>query len=206
MYKGLKACGDFIFALLGTILLLPLFLVVMLAIVCESKGSPIIKQQRTGKGGKLFTIYKFRSMYKSDVPFDINHPVRETSDKNLTKVGKFLRRSKIDELIQLWNVVRGEMSLVGPRPLLPEYDTQYEEWERGKYAVRPGMTGLAQVNGNGRLTSKERSYYDVTYARHLSLGRDFVILLKTVKVIFAGEDKCLKHVSQEEMDAIAGDK
>ena len=202
MYRVFKGIADRVCALLGTIVLLPLFLLVMLVIVLDSKGKPIIRQQRTGKDGKLFAIYKFRSMYSDHVPFDINHPVREKCDSNLTRVGRVLRRTKIDELIQLWNVVRGEMSLVGPRPLLPEYDAQYEEWEKGKYAVKPGMTGLAQVYGNGMLNSKERSYYDVTYARKLSLGLDCKILLKTVKVVLVGEEKCLRHVDPDLLDAM----
>lgn len=202
MYRIFKAMADRICALLGTIVFLPLFLVVMLAIVLDSKGKPIIRQERTGKDGKLFKIYKFRSMCSDHVPFDINHPVRDEHDANLTRVGRVLRRTKIDELIQLWNVVRGDMSLVGPRPLLPAYDAQYDEWEKGKYAVKPGMTGLAQVYGNGILSSKERSYYDVVYARNYNLGLDCKILLRTVKVVLAGEEKCLRHVDPAALEAM----
>lgn len=206
MYKALKATLDFFFAFLGLLICTPLFLCISLAIVLDSKGSPYLHQMRRGKDGKLFCIYKFRTMYQSDVPFDVACPVRAADDTNVTKVGRFLRRTKLDELLQLINVLKGDMSLVGPRPLLPDYDEGYEEWEKRKYAVRPGMTGLAQVNGNGLLSTPERSYYDVKYAGKVTFGMDCKIMFRTLKVILMGEEKCLRHVPQEELDAMRQEK
>ena len=202
MYRVCKGIGDRIFALLGIIILLPLFLVVTLLILTDGKGKPVFRQERMGRGQKPFGMYKFRTMNRVDVPFEVDHAVIEARDANVTPVGKVIRRLKIDELPQLFNVLRGEMSLVGPRPLKAEYLATYEEWEFAKHEVKPGMTGLAQVYGNGYLEGKDRSYYDVYYARHYGLGLDIKILLRTIKVIFVGEKRTLKPVSEEQMAAL----
>ena len=189
-------------ALMGIIILSPLLLIVTLLVLCDGQGKPVFRQDRVGKDKKIFGMYKFRTMKKVDVAFDVDHAVIEAGNQNVTKVGRVIRRLKIDELLQLVNVLKGEMSLVGPRPLKPEYLETYEAWEMHKHDVKPGMTGLAQVRGNGYLSGKDRSYYDVYYARHVHLWTDIKILFATVAVILVGEKKRLKPVPPEKMQAL----
>lgn len=202
MYRAFKAVCDGIISFFGVLFLSPLFLLVSLIIVLDSKGKPIFRQARVGKNQKVFMMYKFRTMKSTDVPFDINHPVIKNDNANLTRAGKWIRRFKLDEFLQLLNVLRGEMSLIGPRPLKEEYLAHYEPWELQKFDVRPGMSGLAQVRGNGHLSSKERSYYDVYYAKHRSFKLDVEIFFKTIRVIFLGEGKYIRHVSEKNMERV----
>ena len=186
MYKFCKAVCDFIFSLLGIIFLFPLFIIVGIVIAIDSKGPIIFKQERVGKDQKIFKMYKFRTMKTIDVPFDVNHPVIRNDNANLTRIGKWIRRFKLDEFLQLFNVIRGDMSLIGPRPLKVEYLAHYEPWELQKFSVKPGMSGLAQIRGSGHLSSKERSYYDVEYTKVRTLKLDAEILFKTIVVMFGG--------------------
>ena len=202
MYRAFKAVCDGIISFFGVLFLCPLFLLVSLIIVIDSKGKPIFRQARVGKHQKIFMMYKFRTMKSTDVPFDINHPVIKNDNANLTRAGKWIRRFKLDEFLQLLNVLRGEMSLIGPRPLKEEYLAYYEPWELQKFDVRPGMSGLAQVRGNGHLSAKERSYYDVQYAKHRSFKLDVEIFFKTIRVVFLGEDKYIRHVSEKNMQRV----
>ena len=199
MYRAFKAVLDGIISFFGVLFLSPLFLLVSLIIVIDSPGKPIFRQERVGKNQKVFLMYKFRTMKTTDVPFDVKHPVIKNDNANLTRAGKWIRRFKLDEFLQLLNVLRGEMSLIGPRPLKVEYLNYYEPWELQKFAVRPGMSGLAQVRGNGHLSSKERSYYDVQYAKHRTFKLDVEIFFKTIRVVFGGEDKYIRHVSEKNM-------
>jgi len=145
-------------------------------------------------------LYKFRTMKTTTVEFDINHPVIKDDNKNLTRVGRVIRKLKIDEFLQLINVLKGDMSLIGPRPLMRVYLDGYEPWEKQKFNVRPGMSGLSQVKGNGHLSSVERSYYDVVYAKKQNLFKDTEILFKTIGVMLAGEEKFLTPVSAEKIN------
>lgn len=206
MYKAVKRIFDTVLAALGLVILFLPLLVVGLLIRMDSKGKALFKQRRTGLNGKEFYVYKFRTMKTTDVPFDIDNPVIEDSNAELTRIGRGLRKLKIDEFPQLINVVRGEMSLIGPRPFLPVYLAQYEEWEKERLTVRPGMTGLAQVKGNGYLTSEERSYYDVYYARHLSMFSDIAILFKTVGVLLLGERRFFSPVSRADIEKLKSEK
>ena len=206
MYKAVKRVFDTVLAALGLVILFLPLLVVGLLIRMDSKGKALFKQRRTGLNGKEFYVYKFRTMKTTDVPFDIDNPVIEDSNAELTRIGRGLRKLKIDEFPQLINVVRGEMSLIGPRPFLPVYLAQYEEWEKERLTVRPGMTGLAQVKGNGYLTSEERSYYDVYYARHLSMFSDIAILFKTVGVLLLGERRFFSPVSRADIEKLKAEK
>ena len=206
MYKAVKRVFDTVLAALGLVILFLPLLVVGLLIRMDSKGKALFKQRRTGLNGKEFYVYKFRTMKTTDVPFDIDNPVIEDSNAELTRIGRGLRKLKIDEFPQLINVVRGEMSLIGPRPFLPVYFAQYEEWEKERLTVRPGMTGLAQVKGNGYLTSEERSYYDVYYARHLSMFSDIAILFKTVGVLLLGERRFFSPVSRADIEKLKSEK
>ena len=123
-------------------------------------------------------------------------------DDRVTRVGKFLRKTKLDEIPQLINIIRGEMSFVGPRPVLPIYNDIYESWELKKFDVRPGLTGLAQVMGNGELSVQERSYYDVLYALKGDFKTDCKVFFKTFKVIIKGEKACLANVPQERINEL----
>ncbi len=200
MYRFFKAVMDFLLALLGLVILFFPLLIVALAIRIDSKGPAIFKQERIGKGQKPFMLYKFRTMKTTTVEFDINHPVIKDDNQNLTRVGRVIRKLKIDEFLQLINVLKGDMSLIGPRPLMRVYLDGYEPWEKQKFNVRPGMSGLSQVKGNGHLSSVERSYYDVIYAKKQNLFKDTEILFKTIGVMLAGEEKFLTPVSAEKIN------
>ena len=197
-YLHIKYIIDFIVALVGIILASPLMAAVAVAIKIEDGGNVLLRQSRTGRHGKKFTCYKFRSMKSADVPFDKNKPVIKDNNDNLTKVGKFIRKFKIDELPQIFNVLKGDMCFIGPRPLLPVYDCEYQEWELIKFEMRPGLTGLSQVRGNGYLTIKARKYYDAYYVMHASPVLDIKIILKTAAVLFMGERRFLRHVPPED--------
>jgi len=192
---------DRVLAFLGLlILVLPLAIVAIL-IKIDSKGPAIFKQERIGKNQKPFMLYKFRTMKSTTVRFDIDNPVIKDDNKSLTRVGKVIRKLKIDEFLQLINVLKGDMSLIGPRPLMAVYLERYEPWEKHKFDVKPGMSGLSQVKGNGYLDSIERSYYDVCYSEKMGLLLDTEILLKTVGVMLAGEKRFIKKVPKEESDS-----
>jgi len=187
---------DFSLSLLALIVLCPFFFLISILIKLTSKGPIFYTQLRPGKDQKIFKLYKFRTMIQgADRYQKIGVEVYE-NDQRVTPLGKFLRRFKIDELPQLINVLKGEMSIVGPRPSLPEYLAQYEDWELERFKVRPGLTGLAQVNGNIYLDRKERSAYDVQYVRKVSFILDLKIVLKTIAVAFYGEDKFINKQSE----------
>ena len=159
-YLFFKYSFDFCAALLGVIVLSPLLLLVAIAIKAEDGGEIIFRQKRTGAGGKKFYCYKFRSMTSARVRYNKHRRVIGDENPNVTKVGRVIRKLKIDELPQLFNILRGDMSIIGPRPLLPVFDRDYEDWEMIKFALRPGLTGLGQVCGNGYLNLYDRKYYD----------------------------------------------
>ncbi len=195
--KFIKYMADRLIALVAIFFLLPIFLIITVAIKFDSKGSAIFSQARVGKAGAEFKIYKFRTMLTTDIPFDIKKPIILSDDNSLTRIGRFLRKSKLDELPQLFNILVGDMSFVGPRPFMPSYLGDYDRWELSKFNVLTGLTGLSQVNGNGYLSTKERSYYDVEYAKHRSIFMDIGIILKTIMVIFRGEDCFINHISED---------
>ena len=188
---------SFIFIVIFSII--PVWIVIAIAIKATSKGPVIFKQERVGKDGKLFKIYKFRTMKSTDVAFDTDHAVIEDDNPSVTAVGKILRKLKIDETPQLFNILKGDMSFIGPRPLMPVYLEEYEEWEKHKFDVKPGLSGLAQVSGNGYLEKKGRSYYDVYYAENISFKLDVKLFFKTFLVILKGEEYCLKNVPEEQI-------
>ena len=141
-------------------------------------------QERPGKKGKIFRVVKFKSMTDER---NANGELLP-NDKRLTKVGTFIRKTSIDELPQLWNVLRGDMSLIGPRPLLPRYLPWYTEREQTRHSVRPGITGLAQVNGRNNLSWDQKLEYDAQYVENLNLLNDCKILITTIKNVFARKD------------------
>lgn len=198
----IKNIIDKVVATVGLFFCSFLFLFIVICIKLDSKGKAVFKQERIGKNEKLFHVYKFRTMKSADIPFDVNRAVIDTDDENLTRVGKVIRRFKLDELLQLLNVLKGDMSLVGPRPLMSVYLPMYEMWERQKFLIKPGMSGLAQVKGNGYLSVAERSYYDIMYIKNHSCWMDTEILLKTMGVVLFGEKKYLQNVPMDEIERV----
>lgn len=179
MYKYFfKRFFDFCIALVALICLSPLLLVVTVWLYIADKGGDVFfRQKRAGKKGKLFDVIKFKSM--SDKKDDSGKLLPDT--ERITKVGKFVRSTSIDELPQLWNVLKGDMSLIGPRPLLPEYVPLYDKIQIRRLNVRPGITGWAQVHGRNGLKLSKRFEYDVYYSDHISFLFDMKIFFMTFK-------------------------
>ena len=171
----LKRLLDIVGALLGLLLLSPVFLGITLAVRRRMGPPALFSQLRAGLGGRPFRLYKFRSMTDAR---DGDGSLLPDADR-LTPLGVFLRRTSLDELPQLWNVLRGAMSLVGPRPLLLEYVPLYDERQRKRLSVKPGITGWAQINGRNALTWEEKFELDVWYVEHRSLWLDLEILAAT---------------------------
>ena len=178
MYKYYKRIMDFVASLTALIILSPLMALSAVLVKISDGGSVIFKQRRPGKDGKIFTVYKFRTM--SEKTEDENG--RELSDvERMTKIGSFLRKTSLDELPQLFNVLKGDMSFIGPRPLLCEYLELYTPYQMRRHEVLPGISGLAQVNGRNAITWEEKFDYDVYYVDHMSFWLDLRILFKTIK-------------------------
>lgn len=178
MYKYFKRIMDFVASLTSLIILSPLMALSAVLVKISDGGSVIFKQRRPGKDGKIFTVYKFRTM--SEKTEDENG--RELSDvERMTKIGSFLRKTSLDELPQLFNVLKGDMSFIGPRPLLCEYLELYTPYQMRRHEVLPGISGLAQVNGRNAITWEEKFDYDVYYVDHMSFWLDLRILFKTIK-------------------------
>lgn len=180
-----KRLIDFTIAAIGLITLSPLLLFVGLVIVCVDHMNPVFIQKRPGRNEQLFGILKFRTMKDC---FDGNGNLLPDNNR-ITRLGRILRRTSIDELPQLWNVIKGEMSLVGPRPLLIEYLTLYNKNQRLRHNVKPGITGWAQLNGRGKLSFEEKLELDVWYVRHQSLKLDLKILFHTIWKVIMQMDK-----------------
>jgi lipopolysaccharide/colanic/teichoic acid biosynthesis glycosyltransferase len=180
MYINLiKPLFDFLFSLLVLLMLLPLVLMITLLLLISNHNNPFFIQQRPGKNGKIFKLIKFRTM--RDV-FDAHG--NQLPDKyRITPIGKFIRTTSIDELPQLINVLKGDMSLVGPRPLLVKYLPLYNEYQARRHEVRPGITGWTQVNGRNALDWDEKFKMDVWYVDHISFMLDFKILMQTIRKV-----------------------
>jgi lipopolysaccharide/colanic/teichoic acid biosynthesis glycosyltransferase len=168
------------------VLTAPVVAVLALLIRLESPGHPLYTQTRVGLDGELFEIYKLRTMVRG-AEFTGAGLAIQAGDDRITRIGAFLRRYSLDELPNLWNVLRGEMSIVGPRPTLAVQVEQYTERQRGRLAVKPGITGWAQVNGRASLPWPERIELDVWYVEHRSLRLDLRILARTVRMVVDGE-------------------
>ena len=176
---------DVVIAGIGTLVGAPLVAVLALAVRLESPGDPIYRQVRVGKDGAPFEIYKLRTMV-SGAEFQGAGIALAAGDSRITRVGAFLRRTSLDELPNLWNVLRGEMAIVGPRPTVESQVRQYTPRQRGRLAVRPGLTGWAQVNGRTSLPWPERIELDLWYVEHRSLLLDLRILARTVSMVLTG--------------------
>jgi len=184
-YAVIKRGLDLVIAGIGTILTGPVVAAFALAIRLESPGHPIYRQSRVGRDGVPFTIYKLRTMV-ADAEFRGAGLAINQGDDRITRVGALLRRYSLDELPNLWNVLRGEMSIVGPRPTIQVQVDQYTERQRGRLAVKPGITGWAQVNGRASLPWSERIELDLWYVEHQSLRLDVRILARTVGMVLRG--------------------
>ena len=196
----LKRAFDLALAATASVLLSPLIIVLVLIVRLESPGPAFFRQPRVGKGGKLFTMYKFRTM-RPDAQGRQEIVVPQVSDfssyvfdpleggRQYTRVGKFLRSTSLDEVPNLVNVLRGDMSIVGPRPEVPELVEQYRPEYHRRHDVRPGITGLAQVSGRASLTYEETMHYDLQYVDDHSFVRDLAILARTVQTVLAGGER-----------------
>ncbi len=181
-----KRALDLLIGGLGCLLGAPLVALAATAIRFESRGNPIYRQRRVGKDGKAFEIFKLRTMVSGAEFTGAGLAIAE-GDNRITRVGAFLRRTSLDELPNLWNVVRGEMAIVGPRPTVQVQVDQYTERQLGRLKVKPGITGWAQVNGRASLPWAERIELDLWYVEHLSLRLDLKILARTVKMVLKGD-------------------
>ena len=185
MYKSfLKRIIDFIAALIGFIFLSPIFLLVAFVLFFANHGKPFFLQTRPGKNERLFKIMKFKTMSdKKGVDGNL------LSDaERLTKIGAFVRKFSLDEIPQLLNVLKGDMSLIGPRPLLPEYLPFYNDFQNRRHEVKPGITGWAQVNGRNAISWDDKFKFDVWYVDNIKLSLDIKILFLTLKKIFNTSD------------------
>lgn len=184
-YHFWKRIGDWIGALTLVLLFAVLFIGCAILIKAEDPKGPILfKQKRIGKNEKEFLIYKFRSMKTAT-----HRKNKRLSDKErMLRVGRILRETSLDELPQLFNILKGEMSFIGPRPLLPEYVPYYSQEEKKRHTVFPGISGLAQVNGRTAIQWEERFAYDTHYAEEVCLGLDVRILVKTIQKVFQKSD------------------
>lgn len=182
----IKRATDIVFSSMLLILLMPLLVVISIFIKLDSKGSILFTQERTGLQGMLFKIYKFRTMTQNAEK--TGSKVNEFEDASrITKLGAFLRDWSLDELPQLFNVLKGDMSFIGPRPLLPEYLELYTPEQARRHEVKPGITGWAQVNGRNSISWEKKFELDVWYVDNWSIWLDFKIFLLTVKKVFARE-------------------
>ncbi len=184
MYKlFFKRVIDFLIALIALLLLSPIFFIVLILLAMYNAGKPFFFQERPGKNEKIFKVIKFKTMNDKK---DSNGELLPDSVR-LTKVGKFVRKTSLDEIPQLLNVLKGDMSLIGPRPLLVEYLPRYNDEQKRRHNVRPGITGLAQVNGRNAISWKRKFEYDVEYVDNLSFFLDVKIFFMTFLKVFKSE-------------------
>ena len=197
LYEIIKRLIDVICSFIGVVVLSPLFIVIAIIIKATSKGPVFFSQKRVGKNGKEFDMYKFRSMVvnaeelkeKLASQNEMSGPMfKMKDDPRVTKVGKFIRKTSIDELPQLWNVLKGDMSLVGPRPSLPKEVAQFEEWMHRRLEVKPGLTCYWQVSGRNNIDFEDWMKLDIRYVEERSLFVDIKLILKTIFVLFGDKN------------------
>ncbi len=185
MYRHFfKRTFDFIISLIGLVVLSPFFLIVFSLLLINNYGKPFFFQRRPGKGEKIFKVIKFRTMSNEKDKYGKLLPDKD----RLTKLGIFVRKTSLDEIPQLVNVLKGEMSLIGPRPLLIEYLNLYNEEQKKRHLVKPGITGWAQVKGRNAINWKKKFEYDVWYVNNLSLLLDIKIFFKTITKVMKLEN------------------
>lgn len=185
MYKTyIKRIVDFLFAFIGFLIVLPVLLIITIALVIANNGRPFFYQTRPGKNEKLFKIIKFKTMTDDIDEKGVLFP----DEKRVTFIGKMIRKISLDELPQLINVLKGDMSLIGPRPLLVEYLVLYNNEQKKRHNVKPGITGWAQINGRNLICWKQKLEYDVWYVNHISFMLDVKILFKTIIKVIKSEN------------------
>ncbi len=198
MYRFfLKRIIDLLTAVLGLLLLSPVFLLTSIGLMI-AHGNPFFFQKRPGKNEKIFSIIKFKTMNDKK---DKNGNLLPDAQR-LTPIGSFVRKTSLDEIPQLLNVIKGDMSLIGPRPLLIQYLPLYNEVQKRRHEVRPGITGWAQVNGRNAISWQQKFEYDVWYVDHLSFGLDMKILFLTLKKVFIREG--ISQSGQATMEVFKG--
>lgn len=198
--RYIKRAFDFILSFSALCILSPIMLIVAVLVRCKL-GSPVIFcQERPGLNEKIFKMYKFRTM--TDARDEDGNLLPD--EVRLTKFGKMLRSTSLDELPELWNIVKGDMSIVGPRPLLVKYLPLYNERQKRRHEVRPGFTGLAQVNGRNSISWEEKFEWDVKYVDEVSFGNDMRIIWKTVAVVFKREG--ISSSTSQTMEEFKGTK
>lgn len=184
LYRHLvKPVFDFILALSAIIVLSPIFLIISILLCIVNRGKPFFLQQRPGLHGKIFKMIKFKTM--SNKKDDLGNLLPDAS--RVTIIGKFIRKLSLDEMPQLVNVIKGDMSLIGPRPLLVEYLPLYSDLQKRRHEVKPGITGWAQVNGRNAISWEKKFEYDIWYVNNLSFTLDLKIFLLTIKKVFTSE-------------------
>lgn len=187
----LKRMLDFLLTLTGTIIISPILLIIAICIKCSSKGPVFFKQERLGLNGKTFKIIKFRTMVVNAEKMGTGVYITEKEDPRVTKIGRFLRSTSLDELPQVFNVLKGDMALVGPRPPVTyhPYDgyDNYPQWAKKRFQMRPGMTGLVQVTVRSDTSWDERIKIDCRYVEKFSILLDMKILLDTIMTVIKGE-------------------
>lgn len=196
----IKRLIDFFGSVIGSIIISPILMSIAILIKLTSKGPVFFKQNRLGKGGKTFEILKFRTMVVNAEKIGDGLFVKTEQDNRITKIGKLLRATSLDELPQLWNVVVGDMSLVGPRPPVPHHPHKYEEYtdfQRKRFEMNPGMTGLTQVTVRNSVPWDQRIPVDVKYVENFNVWLDIKILFKTVRKIFINESIYIRSSNSE---------
>lgn len=178
-----KPFFDSLFAAIGLLIVSPFLILIMLMLTIANQGNPFFIQKRPGKKGKIFSIIKFKTMNDRK---DAQGKLLPDAER-LTRVGAMVRKTSLDELPQLWNVLKGDMSFVGPRPLLTHYLHLYDAFQNRRHEVKPGITGWAQVNGRNAISWDQKFAYDVWYVDHISFTLDIKILMKTVKKVLISE-------------------
>lgn len=196
-YEAIKRLIDIICSFVGILVLSPLFIIIAIIIKFTSKGPVFFSQKRVGRNGKEFDMYKFRSMVvnaeelkeKLAAQNEMSGPMfKMKDDPRVTKVGKFIRKTSIDELPQLWNILKGDMSLVGPRPSLPKEVAQFDEWMYKRLEVKPGLTCYWQVSGRNNIDFEDWMKLDIRYVEEKNLWIDIKLICKTVFVLFGDKN------------------
>jgi lipopolysaccharide/colanic/teichoic acid biosynthesis glycosyltransferase len=192
----MKRLLDLVLSLPAAVILLPVFVVIFVAVKLTSRGPAIFKQERAGKDGRAFIFYKFRTM---KVGVDAFAPSPKSGDDpRLTRVGKFLREYSLDELPQVFNVLKGDMSIIGPRPLYISQMAEWDDRQKKRLLVKPGLTGLAQISGRAELTREEKLQLDVEYVETACLWLDIKIVFATIAQVFGRKNIYEKRYSQSE--------
>ncbi|MFR3763076.1 MAG: sugar transferase [[Clostridium] symbiosum] len=195
----IKRFMDVLFAILSLFILSPLFMIIAILIKSTSKGPVFYKQKRYGKDLEIIYPLKFRSMVVGAENIGAGYYFEGEDDPRITAIGKFIRKTSIDELPQLWNILKGDMSLIGPRPTIDQIHSKFNNEQLGRYRMRPGITGWAQVNGRNNISWSKRAYFDNWYIDHYSILLDIKIFFMTILVVLKKSNINMEQ-SQQDID------